>query len=392
VSAGEQIEIITDKTPFYAESGGQVGDLGTISSNGNLIQVTDTQKPLPEIVVHVGVVQSGEFKIQDTVQMKVSNDRRHAIMANHSATHILQWALRSVLGDHVNQSGSLVEADRLRFDFTHFSSITPDELNHIETLVNEKIRENVVIASETIDLDQAINSGATALFGEKYGDKVRVISMGDFSRELCGGTHARRTGDIGLFKIMSEGGIAAGVRRIEAVTGRGALEYVRMLEVELKELALKLRGSRGELIRKLDKLFEEKKYKDKEIEVLKARLASGKTSDLMDGVEEINGIKVLAKLLDGVSNPKDLREYADRVKEKLGSGVALLAAKTDEKALLLAAVSKDLTDRYHAGKIVKRAAEVLGGSGGGRPDMAQAGGPNLEKIEEALNVVHEFVN
>jgi alanyl-tRNA synthetase len=182
------------------------------------------------------------------------------------------------------------------------------------------------------------------------------------------------------------------VRRIEAVTGRGALEYVRMLEVELKELALKLRGSRGELIRKLDKLFEEKKYKDKEIEVLKARLASGKTSDLMDGVEEINGIKVLAKLLDGVSNPKDLREYADRVKEKLGSGVALLAAKTDEKALLLAAVSKDLTDRYHAGKIVKRAAEVLGGSGGGRPDMAQAGGPNLEKIEEALNVVHEFVN
>ncbi len=285
-----------------------------------------------------------------------------------------------------------MEADRLRFDFTHFSSITPDELNHIETLVNEKIRENVVIASETIDLDQAINSGATALFGEKYGDKVRVISMGDFSRELCGGTHARRTGDIGLFKIMSEGGIAAGVRRIEAVTGRGALEYVRMLEVELKELALKLRGSRGELIRKLDKLFEEKKYKDKEIEVLKARLASGKTSDLMDGVEEINGIKVLAKLLDGVSNPKDLREYADRVKEKLGSGVALLAAKTDEKALLLAAVSKDLTDRYHAGKIVKRAAEVLGGSGGGRPDMAQAGGPNLEKIEEALNVVHEFVN
>ena len=386
---GQQVDVVTDRTPFYGESGGQVGDHGVISHNGIWFQVNDTVKLGPDLIVHRGMVTSGNLSIGAKVDLKVDSRRRGSIMANHSATHLLQWALRSVLGDHVKQSGSLVEPNRLRFDFTHFSAITDDELDKIEDLVNERVLENIDIMSSTMSLEDARSAGATALFGEKYGANVRVVTIGNFSKELCGGTHAHRTGDIGMFKITSEGGIAAGVRRIEAVTGRGALDYTRILENEIKGIADRLRGARGDLLRRVDKLFEEKKEREKEIEQLKAKLAGNTTSDILDGLTEVNGIRVLSRLLDHVSTPKDLREYADRVRDRLGSGIALLGAKADGKAMMIAIVSKDLAERFHAGRIVKRAAEILGGSGGGRPDMAQAGGPNVDAIGDALKSIED---
>jgi alanyl-tRNA synthetase len=384
---GQQVDVVTDRTPFYGESGGQVGDHGVISHNGTQVRINDTVKPAPDLIVHRGVVKSGNLTVGANVDLKVDSRRRDSIMANHSATHLLQWALRTVLGDHVKQSGSLVEPTRMRFDFTHFSAITPDELARIEDLVNERILENVEIISSTMSLENARSAGATALFGEKYGVNVRVVTIGNFSKELCGGTHAHRTGDIGMFKITSEGGIAAGVRRIEAVTGRGGLDYVRVLENEIRGIADRLRGSRGELVRRLEKLFEEKKDREKEIEQLKSRLAGNAAGDILEGLTEINGIRVLSRLLDDVSTPKDLREYADRVRDRIGSGIALLGAKGDGKAMMIAMVSNDLAGRFHAGHIVKRAAEILGGSGGGRPDMAQAGGPNVQAIEDALKSI-----
>jgi alanyl-tRNA synthetase len=303
----------------------------------------------------------------------------------------LQWALRKVLGDHVNQSGSLVEPKRLRFDFTHFSAISSEDLARVEDLVNEKILENIEVQARIMPVQEAMAQGATALFGEKYGDVVRMVSIGGFSKELCGGIHAKRTGNIGLFKITSEGGIAAGVRRIEAVTGKGAVEFVRSLEHEVELLAERLKGSRGELVRKLDKLIEEKKGKEREIEALKRKLAAGVSTDILEGVREIDGVRVVTRVIPDVSNPKDLREYADRVRDKLGSGVVLLGAKTDSKALLLALVTKDLTSRFHAGHIVQKAAAVVGGSGGGRPDMAQAGGPDPANLDLALKSLDDYL-
>ncbi len=388
--AGDTVEIVTDRTPFYAESGGQVGDHGIISNNGAVAEIVGTGRPLANITFHKGILRSGVIRVNDRVRLEVRNEMRRAIMANHSATHILQAALRETLGDHVKQSGSLVDEKRLRFDFTHFSTISLEEILHIENYVNERIWFNIPIVSEELSLNEALQRGATALFGEKYGSAVRMISMGDFSKELCGGTHAQRTGDLGLFKIVSDSGIAAGVRRIEAVTGPGALEYVRETEVELKDLAQRLKAGRGELVHKVDKLIEEKKAKEREVDSLKVKLTSGVTSNVMAGVQEIEGIKVIRKIVDDISNPKDLREYADRLRDKLDSGVALIGAKVDGKALLLAVVTKDLTKRFHAGNIVKRAAEAVGGSGGGRPDMAQAGGPNLEAIDKALKTLDHF--
>jgi alanyl-tRNA synthetase len=389
--AGERVEIVTDRTPFYGESGGQVGDHGIVVSNGNELEVEDATKPLPNLIMHKALVKSGAFKESDRVELKVNTTLRKSVMANHSATHILQWALREVLGDHVKQSGSLVEGQRLRFDFTHFSSITPEELARVEELVNEKIQENVGISTEVLPIEEATKKGAIALFGEKYTDTVRMVAMGDFSKELCGGTHAKRTGDIGLFKIVSEGGIASGVRRIEAVTGRGALSYVRTLEEEIHGMAERLKGTKGELVRKLDKFIEEKKNKEREFDALKTKLAGKQTTDILEGVREINGVKILSRIIEDISDPKDLRDYADRVKDRLGSGVALLGAKSDGKALLLAVVTKDLTNRFHAGNIVKRAAQIVGGSGGGRPDMAQAGGPKVADLQQALECIEEFL-
>ncbi len=389
-AAGERVEIVTDRTPFYGESGGQVGDHGMMSTDGNQLVVEDTVKVLARLTVHRGLVTSGTFRIGDRVTLKVQSDSRRSTMANHSATHLLQWALRKVLGDHVNQSGSLVEPRRLRFDFTHFSSISPEELARVEDLVNERILENVEVNARTMPVQEAMALGAIALFGEKYGDTVRMISIGGFSKELCGGTHAKRTGDLGLFKIVSEGGIAAGVRRIEAVTGRGAVDYVRSIEQEIEALAERLKGSPGELVRKLDKMLEEKKGKEREVEALKRKLAAGVTTDVLEGVREINGVRVVSRVIPDVSNPKDLREYADRVRDRLGSGVVLLGAKADGKALLLALVTKDLIDRFHAGRIVQKAAAVVGGSGGGRPDMAQAGGPDAAGLDLALKSIDDY--
>ena len=391
VRDGDRVEIVTDRTPFYGESGGQVGDKGAISGNGNQIQVEDTRRPFPELIVHVGVVTRGTFRVGDRVDLKVAADLRRPTMANHSATHVLQWALRKVLGDHVNQSGSLVEPQRLRFDFTHFSGISAEELSRVEDLVNERILENAEVQARVMSIEEARSKGAIALFGEKYGDTVRMVSIGDFSKELCGGTHASRTGDLGLFKILSEGGIAAGVRRIEAVTGKGAAEYVRGLETELRSVSERLRASKGEVVRKLDKLLEEKKSKEREVETLKSKLAGSLTTDILDGVREVNGVRVLTRIIDTVSTPKDLRDYADRVRDRLGSGIALLAAEGEGKGLLIAVVTKDLTDRFHAGNIIKKAAAAIGGTGGGRPDMAQAGGPELAGLERALKSVDEFL-
>lgn len=390
-ASGDRVEMVTDRTPFYGEAGGQVGDHGTISASGSVMEVQDTQRPFQDLIVHLGMVRSGELHVGDRVELQVDGELRRSIMANHSATHVLQWALREVLGDHVNQSGSLVDADRFRFDFTHFSSISRDELLRVEDLVNEKIRANVRVSARVMPIEEARKAGAIALFGEKYGDAVRMVVMGDFSRELCGGTHAERTGDLGLFKIVSEGGIAAGVRRIEAVTGKAALAYLRSLEDEVRELAERLKGSPGELVRKLDRLMDEKKARERDVDALKVKLTSSRAVDILDGMVEIDGVRVLARVLDDISNPKDLREYADRVRDRLGSGIALLGARVDGKALLIALVTKDLTDRFHAGKIVKKAAEILGGSGGGRPDMAQAGGPNVEMLQKALDSVRELV-
>ena len=390
-SAGERVEIVTDRTPFYGESGGQVGDHGMLGDNGNEMEVEDTLKPFPELTVHVGVIRKGTLRVGADVKLAVERDRRLATMANHSATHLLQWALRKVLGDHVQQRGSLVDSRHLRFDFTHFSQISRSELDQVEDLVNRRILENSDVTPGIMSLNEARAAGAMALFGEKYGDTVRMVSIGGFSKELCGGTHTQRTGDIGLFKILEERGIASGVRRIEAVTANGALEYVRALERELEEVSETIRGSRGELVRKLDKLIQEKKAKEREVENLKAKLAKGVTTDILEGVKEINGVRLLARVVDDVASPKDLREYADRVKDRLGSGVALLGARGEGKALLIAVVSKDLTDRFQAGAIVKQAATVLGGSGGGRPDMAQAGGPNVDDLGKALETVEDLL-
>jgi alanyl-tRNA synthetase len=392
VSAGDRVEVITDRTPFYGESGGQVGDQGAIAANGDFIDVDETVRPLADLIVHRGVVKSGEFCVGKIVELKVDAGRRRSIMANHSATHLLQWALRNVLGEHVKQSGSLVEDRRLRFDFTHFSQISEGELNRVEDLVNGKIRENEQVVARTMSFDEARSEGATALFGEKYGDTVRMISVGDFSKELCGGTHVLRTGDIGLFKVVAEGGIAAGVRRIEAVTGKAAIEHVRSLEREVSGIAGRLRASAGELVARLDKLIEEKKGQEREIAALKAKLASKSTGDILSGLREVSGVKVLAQAVEDVASPKDLRDYADRVRDRLGSGIALLGAKAaDGKAMLIAVVTKDLVGKFHAGEIVKKAAAVMGGSGGGRPEMAQAGAPDCSKLQAALGAVEEFL-
>ncbi len=390
-ASGDIVSIITDRTPFYGESGGQVGDHGVIAKDGAELEVQDTTRLGSTLIVHKGIVKSGSFAIGDVVSLEVETGIRRSIMANHSATHLLQWALREVLGPHVNQRGSLVEPTRLRFDFTHFSSITDKELERVENLVNERILEDIDVAVLEMPVEKAVEMGATALFGEKYGTDVRVVSVGEFSKELCGGTHASRTGEIGLFKITSEGGIASGVRRVEAVTGMGVISYLRKVENELNQVGSRLRAAKGEVAQKLDKLIEEKKAKDREILDIKQKFARREGSDILEGLKEINGVKVLTHIVEDIHNPKELREYADRIKDKLKSGVALLGAKAEGKAFLLALVTKDLTDRFHAGNIVKRAAESIGGSGGGRPDMAQAGVSDVESLDEAINSAEKFI-
>ncbi len=389
LAAGEQGMVILDHTPFYAESGGQAGDQGLLSTAGAMFEVQDTQKQ-GEAFGHIGVVQRGSLKVGDSVDAAVAFAARADTAAHHSATHLLHAALRHVLGEHVQQKGSLVNPERLRFDFSHFESVSREQLRRIEQLVNDQIRGNNEVLTRIMGIEDAKASGAMALFGEKYGDKVRVLSMGEFSTELCGGTHVGRTGDIGLFKIVSEGGVAAGVRRIEAVAGRRALEWVDSTEDSLEAVASAVKGSRDVVVDKVRQLLDRQRKLEKELEQLKARLASSQGSDLAGQAVEVAGIKVLAANLEGV-DPKALRDTMDQLKNKLGSAVIVLAAVQGDKISLVAGVTKDLTDRLQAGKLLQEVAQQVGGKGGGRADMAQGGGTEPDKLPVALAAVSGWV-
>jgi alanyl-tRNA synthetase len=391
LKAGQGGLVVLDRTPFYAESGGQAGDGGYLRvSDGVEFAVSDTRKQSGGVFTHVGRVTSGELRVGDQVTAEVDMAQRGATALNHSATHLLHAALRQILGDHVGQKGSLVEAERLRFDFSHFEPVSREQLIEIERLVNEQIRTNHLVETRIMALEDAKSAGAMALFGEKYDDQVRVLRMGDFSTELCGGTHVNALGDIGLFKITMETGIASGVRRIEAVTGARALTWIEADEDRLMRIGGLINAGKDELEDKLSKLVERNRKLEKELEQIKSKLASAAGSDLASQAVDVNGAKVLAARLDGV-DPKSLRDTLDQLKNKLGSGVILLAAVNGNKVNLIAGVTKDLTDRLRAGDLVKLAAEQVGGKGGGRPDMAQAGGSDPNGVPKALELTHSWV-
>ena len=391
VREGEAVDLITAETPFYGESGGQVGDTGTIrTGRGDLIEVLDTLKPQPSLIVHKGRVVQGAVWTGDAVHLSIDAPRREAIRLNHSATHIMHSALREILGSHVRQAGSLVTPDRLRFDFTHTSPVKDDVLDEIEGLVNHHIRENAAVTSEEMSFTDAIQKGALAFFGEKYGEIVRVLRMGDFSTELCGGTHVSRTGDVGLFKFRAETGVASGIRRVEALTGEGALDWVRQREQVLKDMGRILKGSEEDALERLEKLLSRQHELEKQLDQLQSQLAGSQSDDLASHVRQTNGVNVIASRVEGVDQ-KALREMADTLRDKHHPAVVVLGATNGAKVSLLAAVSKDLVQQYHAGKIIKEIAPLVGGGGGGRPDFAQAGGKDPERLDEALQKVYELI-
>lgn len=391
LSAGEEGVVVLDQTPFYAESGGQIGDCGYLAAEGLRFDVRDTSKA-GGAFLHHGILDSGQLQVGVTIEATVDASVRQATALNHSATHLLHAALRQILGEHVAQKGSLVDSQRLRFDFSHFEAVTSEQLKALEDIVNTEIRLNSPVEIEETDIETAKRKGAMALFGEKYGDRVRVLTMGGgFSVELCGGTHVKRTGDIGLFKIISEGGVAAGVRRIEAVTGEQALAYLNSAEEQLKEAAMLVKGSRDNLLDKLGAVLERNRQLEKELEQLKAKAASAAGDDLAGSAVEIKGVKTLSARLDGLDG-KALLALVDQLKNKLGSGVILLGGVQDEKVVLVAGVTQDLTARLKAGELMKQAAAVVGGKGGGRPDMAQGGGTDAARLDEALALVRTFVD
>jgi len=387
---GESVSIFCPETPFYAEAGGQIGDQGEISGPNGKAKVLDTVVVADGIILHEAEIIEGDLSIDDQVELKVMEGRRQRIASNHSATHILHAAMKSVLGDHVKQSGSLVTPERLRFDFTHFSPITQEELTRIEKIANEEIRKNAPLNTEMLEKEEAITSGAVALFGEKYGDKVRVVSIGNFSKELCGGTHVRATGEIGLLKITTETGVAAGVRRIEAVTGPEAIKIFQAREKQLAELASLLKVPAENLGPKIEKLLSAQKDLEKEVSRLTAKLTLGDIDGIINNAKMVGDIRVVVfrVVLD---SPKTLREMGDKIRDKLGSGIVVLGGEYQGKAALLAMVTKDLTGTYKAGNIIKEVSALVGGSGGGRPDMAQAGGPNPDKLNDALGAVFDIV-
>jgi len=387
---GEEGELVVAETPFYGEIGGQIGDTGTIEGKDFIFEVLDTRRPLDNLISHIGRVRKGRIRKGDSVNLIVAEEKRRATEANHSGTHVLQAALKRVLGDHIKQSGSLVNAERLRFDFTHFSKIEDDELEKIENIANAVIRRNVPVVTQVLPIEEAMKTGATAVFDEKYGDRVRVVQMGDFSMELCGGTHIQRTGDIGFIKILHESAIAAGVRRIEAVTGREAVNHARQVEHELRKAANLLKTNPSELSDRVEKLLKNQKELEKELETFKSRLAAKDSADLLSQVKEIKGVKVLTAAVNA-PDAKTLRDFGDKLRDRLQSGIILIGSKAEGKAMLLCLVTKDLTDRYSAGNIIREIAPVVGGKGGGRPDMAQAGGPNPENLEQALKRLEEMI-
>jgi alanyl-tRNA synthetase len=385
LKAGDEGEVILDRTPFYAEGGGQVGDTGELGNANAAFVVGDTKKR-GFVHSHIGKLEKGVIAVGDKLAANVDAARRAKIVRNHSATHLLHAALRKVLGGHVQQKGSLVEPHRLRFDFAHYEPVSAEQLKEIEALVNEQVRLNHGADIRVVPYDEAIAAGALAFFGDKYGDKVRVLKLGDFSTELCGGTHVGRSGDIGLFKIVSEGGIAAGVRRIEAVTGQGALDVVNATEAALREVAGLVKAGKDDVPAKVGQLVERMRTLERELEALRRKLASGGGRDLLQEAQVINGIKVLAARLDG-ADAKVLRDTADQLKSKLGSGVVVLGAVAGDKVFLVASVTADLAGRLKAGEIIKPVAELVGGRGGGRPDFAQAGGTKPDQVDAALALV-----
>ena len=388
--AGQLVMVACGETPFYAESGGQVGDSGQISGPLGVAQVLDTVKAAGYVSLHKAQMVSGSLALGERVKLKVSENRRRDIEANHSATHLLQAALRQVLGSHVNQSGSMVDEGRLRFDFTHFSPMTTAELAKVEALVNKEIRANLTREIQEMDREAAQKSGATALFGEKYEDKVRVVRFGEVSKELCGGTHVEATGQIGVFKITSETGIAAGVRRLLAVTGRGALERFQEFEKSLSSLAETMKTAPDELATKVKSLLTRQKELEREVGQLTAKLSLTGLDAILQQAREVRGVKVVCAKI-ALDSPKTLREIGDRMRDAIGSGVVVLGGELQGKAALLAIVTRDLTQKCHAGKIISEVALVVGGSGGGRPDMAQAGGAMPDKLDEALAGVYRIV-
>jgi alanyl-tRNA synthetase len=388
---GEHVSIFCPETPFYAEAGGQIGDQGEIVGLNGRAKVLDTIIVADGLILHEAEVTQGSLSIDDQVELKVMEGRRQRIACNHSATHILHAAMKSVLGDHVKQSGSMVTQDRLRFDFTHFSPITQEELTQIEKIANAEIRANTSLNTEMLQRDEAIKSGAVALFGEKYSDEVRVVSIGKFSKELCGGTHVRATGEIGLVKISAETGIAAGVRRIEAVTGPEAFNLFQAQEKLLAELTDLLKVPAENLESKIEKLLSANKELEKEVSRLTAKLTLGDIDNIINSAKTIGDTKIVVSRVV-LDSPKTLREMGDKIRDKLGSGIVVLGGEFQGKATLLAMVSKDLTDIYKAGNIIKEVAALVGGKGGGRPDMAQAGGPFPDKLDEALAAVQGIVS
>ena len=390
LNEGDEGVVILDQTPFYAESGGQVGDCGYLQAGAARFDVRDTTKT-GGAFLHHGVVATGSLKVGESVDTQVDADVRHATALNHSATHLLHAALRKVLGEHVQQKGSLVDSQRMRFDFSHFEAIKPEQIKALEDIVNAEIRKNTPVETEETDIETAKQKGAMALFGEKYGDNVRVLSMGgDFSVELCGGIHAKRTGDIGLMKITSEGGVASGIRRIEAVTGAAALAYLNAAEEQLKEAASLIKGSRENLVDKLSAVLERNRQLEKQLEQLQAKAASAAGDDLSSSAVDIKGVNVLTARLDG-QDGKALLALVDQLKNKLGRAVILLGGVYEDKVVLVAGVTKDLTGQLKAGDLMKQAAAAVGGKGGGRPDMAQGGGVDAAALDAALALTVPFV-
>jgi alanyl-tRNA synthetase len=391
VREGARVDVVTAETPFYAESGGQVGDRGEITTDaGARIEVLDTQKLGGKVVVHRGVVRQGAIEVGQRVRLAIDAERREASRLNHSATHLAHAALRRRLGTHVKQAGSLVDPTKLRFDFSHHKPVSADELRGIEDDVNAQIRANAEVTVEEMKYDDALKAGALAFFGDKYGDRVTVVRMGDFSVELCGGTHVARTGDIGVFKVDGESGVAAGVRRLEAVTGVGALDEIRRHEATLADIAQLLRAGEQDAKGKLEKLLAQSRELERRVQELQGKLAGGATKDVMADARQVNGVTVLATKVEGLDD-KGLRDMADRLRDRMQSGVIVLAAQQGEKASLLAVVTKDLVGRYHAGNIIKQLAPIVGGGGGGRPDFAQAGGKDASKLDAAVEAAYAIV-